>query len=62
MGNEIIDLGNLVCVAIKSLSCFALGRFQKSFSCVFDGSLAHSHTLFSFEIIVYVARAGNIKY
>ena len=56
MGNETTDLGNLVCVAIKSFSCFCFREVPTSFFlwfCLFvclDRSLAQIILLFFFKI------------
>ena len=58
MGNEITDLGNIVCVAIKSLSFYCFREVPKSFSWFFfvvvvvDRSLSHNHVVFFFKITV----------
>lgn len=56
MENEITDLGNLVCAAIKSLSFYCFREVPKSFSWVFffffDRSLSHNHVVFFFKITV----------
>ena len=50
MGNETTDLGNLVCVAVKSFSCFCFREVPTSFFLwgffffFLDRSLAHNHT------------------